>query len=149
MRRGSILVLMLGIVLIMSALAVSFLHVVKEEITYIGQIDPTVDFRVKNDSALSIAIAGLYSYMSEDYNLDECRANIERCMVNNLGSDVTFLLTFEDSKIPLRSEFLALLEQLFFAIKLDYPEIRSLMSDLEELFESKEQGPSTRNKNSD
>jgi hypothetical protein len=142
MRRGSILVLMLGIVLIMSALAVSFLHVVKEEITYIGQIDPAVDFRVKNDSALSIAITSLYSYMSKDYSLDECRKNIERCMGDNLGSDVTFLLTPEDNKVPLRSEFLALLEQLFFAIELDYPEVRSLMSDLKELFELKKQGPS-------
>ncbi|MDR3274330.1 MAG: hypothetical protein LBS87_03315 [Puniceicoccales bacterium] len=128
--------------LVMSALAVSFLHIVESEFTYINQINPCLNFQLKKDSVLSIAITYLYSYLAEGQSLDECRQKIERCIGDNFDADVRFLLAPEDNKIPLRPEFLALFRQLFFAMELDSQDAKSLLCELEELFSAKKQGPS-------
>ncbi|MDR1255498.1 MAG: hypothetical protein LBJ94_01030 [Puniceicoccales bacterium] len=141
MRKGSILVLVLGVVLVMGMLAVSFLRVVDNEISYIGQIDPYLDLRIRRDSVLSIVIANLYSHLTKDCSMEECREKIERCIGDNLGEGNHFFIAPEDNKIPLKPEFLNLLEQLFFALWLDYQDVISLIGELEELFRAKKLGP--------
>jgi hypothetical protein len=65
MQRGSILVLVLGIVLVMGALSVSFSYDVEDYIIHVNQINLYVDLRIENDSVLSIIIANLYLYLAE------------------------------------------------------------------------------------
>jgi hypothetical protein len=125
----------------MGALSVSFLHDVEDDITHVNQINPYIDFRVKNDSVLSIIIANLYLYLTGERSWDECEQKMEQCIGDNLGPDIHFSLVPEDNKIPLRPEFLALLEQLFFAMELDYRDVKSLAFELEEFFSEKNQGP--------
>jgi hypothetical protein len=141
-QRGSILALVFGIVLAMGALSISFLINVEDEITHFNQMDPNIDLRIKNDSALSIAITNLYLHLAENCDWDRRMRAMERYIGNNLGPDVHFSIVPEDNKIPLTAKFLPLLEQLFFAMNLDYRDVKSLISELEEFFNENDCGVS-------
>jgi hypothetical protein len=72
--------------------------------------------------------------LEENCSLVDCEKKIRTCVEENFGKDVNFALSAEDNKIPLKLEFLNLLEQLFFVIGVSYQETRALISELEDFF---------------
>ncbi|MDR2435837.1 MAG: hypothetical protein LBD33_00785 [Puniceicoccales bacterium] len=118
----------------MGTLSVSFLTDAEDEIIHLNQIDPNIDLQIKNNSALSITIANLHLYLTENCDWARHMQKMEQCIGDNLGSGVHSSIVPEDNKIPLTAKFLPLLEQLFFAMNLDYRDVRSLISELEEFF---------------
>jgi hypothetical protein len=139
-RKGSILALVFGIVLIIGTLSVSFLIDVEDKIIYLNQIDPNIDWRIKNDSALSIVITNLYLYLVKNYDWGEHMRKTEQYIEKILGPDVHFSIVPEDNKIPLTARFLPLFEQLFFAMNLDFKDVKLLIFELGEFFDENDCG---------
>jgi hypothetical protein len=134
MRRGSILELILGIILIVSALTISFLSVVGNEVAYVAQISPCTDFLARSDSALSVAVVNLHSYVDGECDLPSCRKRIDACIGEDPDGNTNLILSVEDNKIPLCPAFLDLLRHLFLTIGVRFQDAAALICELEEFF---------------
>lgn len=113
MKKGSILVLVLGLVLILSYITVSFLENINTEITHIDQLNQRYDYYVHVDSILSMVIANLYSYINRQITFTECCTRIDKKITDVYGDSQHVNIHPLDGRIALIPENLGIIEQLF------------------------------------
>lgn len=113
MKKGSILILVLGLILILSHITVSFLANISTEVSHFDRINRRYDYQVYTDSILSIVISNLYLYMNHQMSFEECCKGVNKNIVTAYGAKSCAHISPLDGRIALTVENLGLIEQIF------------------------------------
>ncbi len=135
MKKGGILVLVFGLILILSYITKSFLKNVQNNLVQIEQLCGKYDYSVQEDSILSIIIAYLYLYLNDESSFKEFLDLVDKNVALMLEERYAVNVIPVDGKIFISLENLDLVKKFLEIIKFSYEDSISLVSAIADFLE--------------
>ncbi len=135
MKKGGILVLVFGLILILSYITKSFLKNVQNNLVQIEQLCGKYDYSVHEDSILSIIIADLYLYLNDKSSFKEFLDLVDKNVTLMLEERYAVNVVPIDGKIFISLENLGVLRKFLEVIKFSYEDSMTLVAVISDFLE--------------